>query len=330
MIYQEDIIEDLSNLANKKIKILSNIDYILGNQGEFEFKEASSVAKLNKSASTLRIGLNKLRDHAKECYRDYDKCKLPEEIEFPDIVLPTRISEVDAPCKNPTYVSTRHPICGIESYNTARGAQCGVELYASASGPACGIERNNLRRGQVCGVDKYKNNENIKCGFDDPRVTKSGVFCRFDRSGRVSFSVECEIYSRNKKTYKRWKFAASRLNDGDAADRICRKMGSQYIPVNWRMGRNSDRFKPIVNRDSFTGQTRMFGCFKPKKCRLSEHGVETYKFCRHPSFGVDSYKTCRHPSFGIQRYKECEDKAFGVNKYKICSRPEFGIKQCND
>ncbi|MEL7355882.1 MAG: hypothetical protein AAFN40_04910 [Cyanobacteria bacterium J06560_6] len=310
LVYKDDVIEDLSSLINRKLKLVSNIEYVLGNQEEFVDID---VEQLNDAISKLRNSLNILRSRARECYRDYNNCGLPENIDFPAVNLPQRIDSTETPCSDPIYNEKQDPLCGISSYNTARGPICGVDLHFSASGPVCGVENFKLGRGSVCGVESYKEASHPDCGVvrDSPRGRN---FCRFERYNRCDFVVKGCV-----DTYE---FCEFRMPDIEAANKICRDLG-------WDFAVDSLHSSDFRNPDHFEG-FRNFLCARNKVCRTQANGVERYKECRDESFGVESYKTCRHPSFGVEQYKECQDPSFGVGEYKTCRRPEFGFQECRD
>lgn len=294
----------MRRLADNKIAFLSNlanVEYVLANQSEFI---SPDITALNKAASTLRKGLDKIHDAASICATQISNCEYPKKIPMPEISLPKRIDGVpsEAFCKNPIYKEKEDASCGIAHFRLARTPACSVESYRSGTGPSCGAETYKEKQSEHCGVAQYKERQGGECGITTERQS-------FEVQGPLKLlwnSHEENIAKGNELCNER--MPGSRIEEWEHPPR---------------------RVSPIP---SITLYTRRINCVKEtaKTCRHSAFGVESYNLCRHEAHGVETFKTCAHEDFGVAAYFECRHQDHGIEKYQSCRRKEFGFERCAD
>ena len=175
------------------------------------------------------------------------------------------------------------PVCGVASYNLGSDPSCGAITEFRAD-PSCGVASYNTAASSSCGVATYKERADAKvCGKESKDMTSP-----WDSS--VVF--DC----------------ASRIKDSDGFTGWANiSLSRKDDPAPCEAERHANCMPKFLYSSLCRGT-------KPKKCRNSAFGVESYNTCAHLDHGIASYNSC---SVTVG-YNTCRSEIFKVEKYNSC------------
>ena len=268
---------------------INNIDYITYHPEEFV---EPNMTVLAETRNQLAANYNTIRASASTCYRDLNKCEMPQLAKV-DLSLPQRQPTTESSCPEAdrVYKTRADAVCGTPKYNVGRGEPCGAELFNEGVGQVCGVASFLTGTGNVCGVKQANLSSGKVCGPDMATLLLS------DSRGKIQ---QFEVH-----------------------DGWCRSIGYEGALDN--VGREAAATAFEASKRMQLREAR--ACFHWASCRDPSFGVE-YNTCENKDFGVKEYKSCQNEIFGVKQYKECENGLFGVAEYISCEKPEFGFDHC--